>query len=509
VRTRSNFKIKSLTIAGAVAAVLVGAQLAGLPQTASATPNTVANLTSTTQQGPSSFAALAEQVKPAVVSIAVTGTKGGKSGSGKLSQQYNMPNFPDGSPFSEFFKHFYKGQPGTPGGNGGHQIKGAGTGFIISDDGYIVTNHHVIEHADTIEVIMQDGGRHQATVRGHDVKTDLALLKVDVDDSLPYVTLGNSDEARVGEWVVAVGNPFGLGGTVTAGIISARGRDIQSGPFDDFIQIDAPINRGNSGGPLFDNKGNVIGINTAIFSPSGGNVGIGFAIPSNIANDVIAQLKSEGQVQRGWLGVQIQPLTKDIAESLELDSTDGALVAAVENDSPAQYGGIKPGDVIVSLDGLQLEDFKDLAKRIALIKPGSDTSVEISRQGKTHQLDIEIARAPGGEQTLALADKAQNDDTPKLGVYLSALTPETRQQYRIDQNSTGVLVAGVEAGSPASKAGMQEGQIINMVGQQTVNSPQDVIDQVQQAAKAEKPSVLLMVEHNGTQRFIAVKFAEV
>ncbi len=508
MKTRGNFKVKSLTIAGAVAAVLVGAQLASLPQIASATSDAAANFSSATQQGPSGFAALAKQVKPAVVSIVVTGTNEAGSGSGKLGPQFNTPNFPDGSPFSEFFKHFYKGQPGIPGGNGGYQIKGAGTGFIISDDGDIVTNHHVIEHADTIEVIMQDGNRHQATVRGHDARTDLALLKIDVEDSLPYVALGDSDNAQVGEWVVAVGNPFGLGGTVTAGIISARGRDIQSGPFDDFIQIDAPINRGNSGGPLFDNQGNVIGINTAIFSPSGGNVGIGFAIPSNIANDVIAQLKSDGRVQRGWLGVQIQPLSKDIAESLELADTDGALVAAVENDSPAQDGGIEAGDVIVSLDGVQLENFKDLAKRIAAIKPGSDTTLEVSRQGKMHELQIEIARAPGSEQTLALADKAQNDDTPKLGVYLSALTPEARQKYRIDQQSSGVLVAGVEAGSPASKAGIQEGQVINMVAQQAVKSPQDVIDLVQLAVKEDKSTVLMMVEQNGSQRFIAVRFAE-
>ena len=505
MKTRGYLKVKTLTIAGAVAAVLVGTQLMGLPQTASATPKPVANLSSITQQGPSSFAALAEQVKPAVVSIAVSGTVAGRPGAGKLKQQFNIP---EGSPFSEFFKHFYRGQPGNPGG-GDRQVKGAGTGFFISEEGDIVTNYHVIENADTIEVIMQDGSRHQATVQGHDVKTDLALLKIEADDNLPYVALGDSDKARVGEWVVAVGNPFGLGGTVTAGIISARGRDIQSGPFDDFIQIDAPINRGNSGGPLFDNRGNVIGINTAIYSPSGGSVGIGFAIPSNIANDVIAQLKSDGQVQRGWLGVQIQPLTKDIADSLELDSTDGALVAAVENDSPAQVGGIKPGDVIISLDGEKLENFKDLAKRIAVIKPGSETMIEVSRQGKTHQLGIEIARAPGSEQTLALAEKAQDDDIPKLGVYLSALTPETRQQYRIDQQSSGVLVAGVEAGSPASKAGIQEGQVINMVGQQTVKSPQDVIDQVQLAANEEKSAVLLMVEQNGMQRFIAVRFAEV
>ncbi len=508
MKTRGNFKIKSLTLAGAMAVAVAGVQLAGIPLTASATTSPPVNLATTMQQGPPSFAALAEQVKPAVVSIVVSGSQKIKFGSGSADRQFSMPNLPEGSPLNEFFKRFYRGQPGGPGSNGVQQVQGAGTGFIISRDGNIVTNNHVIENADKIEVIMQDGNRHQASIIGRDAKTDLALLKIDVDEDLPFVALGDSDKARVGEWVVAVGNPFGLGGTVTAGIISARGRDIQSGPFDDFIQIDAPINRGNSGGPLFDNRGNVIGINTAIFSPSGGNVGIGFAIPSNIAGNVIAQLKTNGQVHRGWLGVQIQSLDDDLAESLDLENTDGALVAAVGNDSPAQLGGIKPGDVIISVDGEHLHTFKDLAKRIAMIKPGDDATFEVSRRGKLHQLDVKIGEAPGSEQKVALANDVQDSDTPKIGVYLSTLTPETRQQYRIDQQADGVLVAGVEAGSPASRAGIRAGQIIHMVGQQTVTSPQEVIEQVQRAVSQEKATVLLMVEQNGAQRYIAVRFAK-
>jgi serine protease Do len=330
------------------------------------------------------------------------------------------------------------------------------------------------------------------------------LLKVETDESLPFVELGDSDSARVGEWVVAVGNPFGLGGTVTAGIVSARGRDINSGPFDDYIQFDAPINRGNSGGPLFNNQGQVIGVNSMIYSPTGGNVGIGFAIPSNLVKEIVAELETNGKIDRGWLGVQIQPLTDDIAESLGLTETHGALVAGVEPGSPAALSGVKPGDVIVSMNGEKLEDFKDLPKLVAGFSAGSESTLQVKRQGEILDLEVEIGNMPNDDVKVALAD---DTDTPKLGVYLSELTPEARQRYRIGKDTEGVLVAGVQQGSPAAKAGIEAGQVINMVGQETVQSPEDVISRVQQAADENRTSVLLMLEHKGVQRFVAVKFA--
>lgn len=508
MKTKQTSRYKHLAIAGAVTAALVSAPLLSLPQNAVAVTKPAESLNSSFQHGPPSFATLAEQVKPAVVSIAITGKS--STMAGMQGHQRQMPQFPEGSPFGDFFKHFYDGQQGVPetGHDAEREFQAVGSGFIISADGDVVTNNHVIEHADEIEVIMQDGSRHAATIKGRDPKTDLALLKIKADKSLAFVKLGNSDNAKVGEWVVAVGNPFGLGGTVTAGIISARGRDIQSGPFDDFIQIDAPINRGNSGGPLFDNQGRVIGINTAIYSPTGGNVGIGFAIPANMAKDIIAQLKTSGKVARGWLGVQIQPITEEIAESLDLKEKHGALVAGVEPGSPAERGGIKRGDVIVRMNGEKLDDFKDLPKLVAKTKAGNESSFEVKRQGKTHELDVKIGRMPSDDVKVALADTAKDDDSPKLGVYLAELTPEARQRYRIAKETEGVLVAGVKRGSPASKAGIRAGSVINMVGQEPVQSPEEVITKVKRAAKEKKLSVLLMVEQNGEQRFVAVKFAK-
>lgn len=506
--TKKPSRFKKLAIAGAVTATLVSAQLLSMPQNALAVPSPVGATDSSLQYGPPSFADLAEQVKPAVVSIAITGKTNIMAEMD--GQEFRMPQFPEGSPFSDFFKQFYDRQQGMSGEDNSmeREFQAVGSGFVISADGYVVTNNHVVENADDIEVVMQDGSRYKASIKGRDPKTDLALLKVKTDKSLAYVELGDSDKAKVGEWVVAIGNPFGLGGSVSAGIISARGRDIHSGPFDDFIQIDAPINRGNSGGPLFDNNGRVIGVNTAIYSPAGGNVGIGFAIPSNMAKDIIAELKTNGKVARGWLGVQIQPITDEIAESLDLKDKHGALVAGVEPGSPAEHAGIKRGDVIVSMNGDKLDDFKDLPKLVAKSKAGDESILEVERQGNTHELKVEIGSMPDEDVKVALAEDAKNDDTPKLGVYLAELTPEARQRYRIDKDVEGVLVADVQRGSPASKAGIRPGSVINMVGQESVKSPEDVITKVKQAAKKKKSSVLLMVQQNGEQRFVAVKFAK-
>jgi serine protease Do len=497
---------KYTAVAGAITLALVGGQVLSMPDAAAMT-KPVESTNTTWQKGPPSFAELVEQVKPAVVSIAITGKRSAMAG--MQGQEFNMPDFPEGSPFGDLFKHFYKGNPGSPGFNGetDEEFHAAGSGFIISADGYVVTNNHVIEHGDKIEVIMQDGSRLTATVKGRDAKTDLALLKVSNKTPLPYVELGNSDKAKVGEWVVAVGNPFGLGGTVTAGIISARGRDIHSGPFDDYLQIDAPINRGNSGGPLFDSQGRVIGINTAIYSPSGGNVGIGFAIPSNMAEGIIEQLKTNGNVARGWLGVQIQPITEDIADSLGLKEKDGALVSSVVPDSPAAQGGIKPGDIIVSMNGEKLNSFKDLSKLVARAKSGSESTFEIHRKGETRNLEIEIGRMPADEIEVALADNAEADDSAKLGVYLAELSAEVRQRYHIAKETKGVLVADVKRGSPAFKAGIRKGSVINMVGQDQVTSPDDVIAKVKQAVVQKQSSVLLLIEYEGNSQFVAVKFA--
>jgi serine protease Do len=492
---------RSRRIAGALLVVFIG-MLVLASAASAATREKDSTRRGGWRDGPPSFSELVEHVKPAVVNISVTGKAPAMAG--MPGGRHQAPQLPEGSPFGELFPHFFGGRPG--GGGGERELHAVGSGFIISGDGKVVTNNHVIEHADEIEVILQDGTRLPATVKGRDPKTDLALLQVATDEPLPFVELAQSDDAKVGDWVVAVGNPFGLGGTVTAGIISARGRDIQSGPFDDFLQIDASINRGNSGGPLFDTQGRVIGINTAIFSPSGGSVGIGFAIPSSMASEVISELAANGSVARGWLGVQIQPVTEEVAEGLGVEEGKGALVASVVPDSPAARAGILPGDVILRMAGERLDDFKDLPKLVARTKAGSETRFEIRRKGKTRKLEVEIGAMPSEGVELALNDAAPAPG--KLGIQLAELTPEARQRYGIPEESDGALVTGVMNGGPASRAGIRAGSVISMVGQEPVQSPGDVVAEVQEAAREEKSSVLLLVEHRGEKRFVAVKLAE-
>jgi len=484
---------------------LLGGRAMSVPD-AVAMPQALPSKDDASGHGPSSFSQLVERVKPAVVNISTKGRT--RARAGIQGHEFGMPGLPEGSPFGEFYRHFFEGQPGRPGGGAvEREFQAAGSGFIISADGHVVTNNHVIEHADEIEVILFDGTRYPAKVKGRDPKTDLALLELESDESLPYVELGNSDDAQVGDWVVAVGNPFGLGGTVTAGIISARGRDIRSGPFDDFLQIDAPINRGNSGGPLFDTEGRVVGINTAIYSPSGGNVGIGFAIPSTMAKDIIAQLRAEGSVARGWLGVQIQPVTEIVAESLGLEKQQGALVASVVPEGPADRAGIEAGDVIVRMNGEDLDDFKELPKLVAKAKAGSESTLEVRRQGKNRKLEVEIGRMPSDEVEVALSGADAMPDSTKLGIQLAELTAEARERYGVSKESAGVLVTGVEGGSPASKAGIRVGSIIQMVGQEPVQSVGQVVNKVKEAASHERSAVLLLVEHRGQKRFVAVEFA--
>ena len=504
MKTHMTRRLNKTAIAAALSVALFGTQLPGMAvasETALPTRTQAASL----QQHPGSFSELIKRVKPAVVSVATTGNSSMSNGMKQF--EFNMPDLPEGSPFGDFFRHFFDNMPQSPDGGQGFETKGAGSGFIISEDGYVVTNHHVIDDVSKIEVVMNDGTRFDAKVKGIDSKTDLALLKIDSDEPLPFVAFGDSDNADVGDWVVAVGNQFGLGGSATAGIISARGRDIQSGPFDDFLQIDAPINRGNSGGPLFDTRGNVVGINTAIYSPSGGNVGIGFAIPSNMAKDIVAELKNNGEVTRGWLGVEIQPVTEEVAESLGLKQAQGALVANVVTDSPAARSGFRVGDVIMNMDGKTLAEFKDLPKRVAGTRVGSESVFEVYRNGKKQNIEVVIGSMPGDEEQLARVETDATADTTELGLQLAALTPETRKRFNVAKGSGGVLVAGVERGSPASRAGIRPGSVINMVGQKSVETPDEVIEHVRDAADNEQSAVLLRIEYRGQNRFVAVKLA--
>jgi serine protease Do len=445
-----------------------------------------------------SFADVAERVSPAVVNVTVESVS--------MTPKISIPGHPDledGAPMQEFFRHFFE-QPGSP---APRRAQGAGSGFFIDAEGLVVTNHHVIDGADEVTVTLNDGTQYEAKVLGRDDKTDLALLKIDAKTPTPYVDLGDSTTTRVGDWVLAVGNPFGLGGTVNAGIVSARGRDINSGPYDDYIQIDAPINRGNSGGPLFDVYGRVIGVNTAIFSPTGGNVGIGFAIPAETVRDIVADLKEFGHVERGWLGVQIQPVTEELAAGLGLDGTDGVLVADILPDGPAQGSDLQAGDVIVTAGGQTMKDYKDLPKLIASTKAGTRMDLAIIRDGKPRTVQISIGHMPD-ENPLASREKAPSPEDAKgrLGLYLSPLTPEVRREQRIEAE-TGVFVVRVEPGSPAAAAGIESGNIITMVGGERVDDPDQVVAAVRAAVKEERAAVVLRVEKEGKPLFVAVPFA--
>ncbi|MGA7980175.1 MAG: DegQ family serine endoprotease [Chromatiaceae bacterium] len=454
--------------------------------------------------GPASFADILQQVSPAVVNIAVIE----KESSGQVQGRVEIPQIPEDSPLGQFFRRHF-GQDGAPWGHveTPRRVEALGSGFIIDPSGWVVTNNHVVDGAARVKVIMQDGTQYKAQVKGRDPKTDLALLKVDAGKPLPYVQFGDSDTARVGDWVLAVGNPFGLGGSVTAGIISARGRDINSGPYDDFLQVDAPINRGNSGGPLFNEKGRVIGVNTAIYSPSGGSVGIGFAIPSSIAKDVVSKLEATGHIERGWLGVAIQPVTEDVAKSLGLSSEQGTLVASVAPDSPAAKAGLRPGDVILQAGGKPIDEFKDLSRLVADTPAGTNMKIEVYRDGKTKDLPVVIGKMPDQQKVAARQSTQPDDTTPHLGLYLAPITPQARRALQLGESTQGALVAQVEQGSPADEAGIKPGSVISMVGQQATTTPHEVEQQVHAALDHHHSSVLLRVEQNGQQRFVVVRLA--
>jgi serine protease Do len=451
-----------------------------------------------------SFADVVERVTPAVVNVTVAQEIPERVG-GFHGQ---LPSLPEGTPLREFFEQFAQQfgaapEQTTP----GFSIprEGEGSGFIVDPSGYIVTNNHVIDKADRIEVTLNDGTEFDAQIVGRDAKTDLALIKIDADQPLPHVDLGSAEHARVGDWVLAVGNPFGLGGTVNAGIISARGRDIQSGPYDDYLQIDAPINRGNSGGPLFDVNGNVIGVNTAIYSPTGGNIGIGFAIPAETVAGVVDDLRTKGRVDRGWLGVQIQPVTEEVAASLGLADTRGVLVADVLPGTPAEAAGVRSGDVILAVDDEQMDDYRELTRLIASIDAGSKVDLTVMRGGKTRRIGVTIGSMP--QQDVAAAGAAPTTgprDEPRIGLYLMPLTPELRSERGLPSDASGVVVSRVQPGSPAARSGIEAGSLISMVGQQNVDSPDQVSELVREAIEQKRPAVLLRVEQDGEQRFVAV-----
>src|SRR5580700_8325724 len=450
-----------------------------------------------------SLAPLVERVTPAVVNISVElKEQAATQSEGDTGNESASPLGPGGTPFDQFLKRFFE-QP-FQFRNPAEKVMALGSAFIIDPAGYIVTNNHVLANADKVTVFFQDNSRHTAKVIGRDEKTDIALLKIDTSQKLPYVTWGNSDDAKVGDWVVAVGNPFGLGGSVTAGIISALGRDINEGPYDDFLQIDAPINRGNSGGPTFNLHGQVIGINTAIYSPSGGSVGIGFALPSNTAKNVIQQLRQHSHVTWGWLGVAIQTITPTIAKSLGMDPDQpaGALVASVTPNSPAVKAGIKPGDVILSAEGQPIKTVHDLPRLVANTSIGKKIDLQVRRGGKDMTLSATIGELQETQQAAAAADNTRPEKTSSLGLQLSSIDPGVRRQFRIPKEVEGAVVAEVAPDSPAAALGLEPGDVIESVDQQPVKTPQQAAEALQQASS--KGNILLLLNRHGTSQFVGL-----
>ncbi len=404
--------------------------------------------------------------------------------------------FPPGSPQAQEFGQFF----GMPQRGETHTVNALGSGFIVDSQGHVVTNDHVVKDATNIEVTLADGRKMPAKVVGVDPKTDLAVLQVKSDTPLPHLALGNSDAVRVGDWVVAVGNPFGLGGTVTAGILSARGRNIGEGPYDDFLQIDAPINRGNSGGPLFAQDGTVIGVNTAIYSPSGGSVGIGFAIPSSVVKQVVGQLEANGKVERGWLGVAAQPVSPTMAKALNLPGATGALVAEVQKDSPASAAGVQPGDVITKIGSQPVKDPRALAQMVAALHSSSEQQMTVHRDGQDKTLTVAIAAQPDEN---AMAQPAAAEQGPKLGLALAPLNDEARQEMNLPPTQKGVVVAEVEQNSPAQAAGLRPGDVLEMVGNQAVTDPQQAVKALR-AGTQKSGAVALRMLRDGHQAFVAL-----
>jgi len=462
--------------------VTANAGVAVNPPNTSAMPHTLPDFTS-----------LVSQVKPAVVSITSklrpTAAADDEDQSGPMG---GMPQLP--FPFNQM----------VPNGGRMRAVEARGSGFIINADGTVVTNNHVVKDAQSVMVTLDDGRQLPAKVIGRDARTDIAVLKINADAPLPYIQLGNSRDVKPGEWVVAMGNPFGLGGSVTAGIVSAVSRDIGSGPYDQFIQVDAPINQGNSGGPLFTQDGKVIGMNTAILSPSGGSVGIGFAIPSDMIRTVSAQLVQSGHVTRGYVGVEAQQITGPTAKALHLTQNGGALLAGVQPNSPAEKAGLQPGDVIQAVNGQKIGNPRDLAVNVAAIKPGDEVHLQVLHDGQPKDITVKVGQMPNEQQT-ATNEEGQHGNRAQVGLALSPLTPEMRDQLDVPEGTKGVVVRGVRPGSPAEQAGLQPGDVIVGVGTQTVASPSEAVRAMRSALNGKDHALALRVIRNGEPVFVGVQ----
>ncbi|MBB5047228.1 serine protease Do [Rhodopseudomonas rhenobacensis] len=461
-------------------------------------------------RGPDGIADVAEKVIDAVVNISTTQTIEAKAGPGDGNKGAS-PQLPPGSPFEEFFDDFFKNRRGGDKGGGPRKTNSLGSGFIVDTAGIAVTNNHVIADADEINIIMNDGTKIKAELVGVDKKTDLAVLKFKPPAKpLVAVKFGDSDKLRLGEWVIAIGNPFSLGGTVTAGIVSARNRDINSGPYDSYIQTDAAINRGNSGGPLFNLDGEVIGVNTLIISPSGGSIGIGFAVPSKTVIGVVDSLRQFGELRRGWLGVRIQQVTDEIAESLNIKPARGALIAGVEEKGPAKPAGIEPGDVVVKFDGKDIKEPKDLSRVVADTAVGKSVDVVIIRKGKEETKQVTLGRLDDGDKPVPASVKSQPEAekpvTQKaLGLDLAGLSKELRAKYKIKDSVKGVLITSVDIGSDAAEKRLAAGDVIVEVAQEAVGNAGDVKKRIEAIKKDGKKSVLLLVSNgDGELRFVAL-----
>jgi serine protease Do len=493
-RHRVALMASAMAVTGALLFAAPGGHLSLGPAPAIAQAQTVQ------AHGPAGFADIVQKVKPAVVSVRVklkNQVSLSDSTSGDSKDQ--APTSPKGSPFERFFREF--GWPNQPNGRTLRPFTMAqGSGFFISADGYAVTNNHVVNNADSVEITTDAGKSYTAKVIGSDEKTDLALIKVDGSNDFPYVKFADGTP-RVGDWVIAVGNPFGLGGTVTAGIVSARGRDIGAGAYDDFIQIDAPVNKGNSGGPAFDENGNVIGVTTAIYSPSGGSVGIGFAIPADTVKSVVDQLKQSGTVTRGWIGVQVQTVTQDIADSLGLKKTEGALVAEPQADGPAAKAGVASGDLIQSVNGQEVKDSRDLAKKIGAINPGSTATLGIVHNGAEKTVSLTVGKMPGQNGERHASRHPGSEGTAPLGLTLAPASSVA------GEGSKGVVVTDVNPDGPAAENGVRAGDVILDIAGKPVNAPSDVRQALKEASSAGKHTVLMRIKSGDSTHFVAMPIA--
>jgi len=509
-RRRSLLSARKLALMASVVAGLgvavYGFSPSGGPANVFSTPARaqVANEVRKVQQ-PVGFADIVERVKPSVISVKVNINEKVAKGDDNDDDSPFQP----GSPMERFFRRF-GGPDGLPPGlrpHGKHVIMGQGSGFFISADGYAVTNNHVVDGASKVEVTTDDGKTYSAKVIGTDARTDLALIKVEGGSNFPFAKLADG-KPRIGDWVLAVGNPFGLGGTVTAGIVSAMGRDIGNGPYDDFIQIDAPVNKGNSGGPAFSTEGDVVGVNTAIYSPSGGSVGIAFSIPASTVKSVVAQLKDKGTVSRGWIGVQIQPVTPEIADSLGLKKAEGALVAEPQANGPAAKAGIESGDVITQVNGESVKDARELARTIGGIAPGTAVKLNVLHKGQDKTINLTLGTLPNTVE--AKADDNNNDngsgtrgtDVPKLGLTVAPANSVA------GAGKEGVVVTEVDPKSAAAERGFKEGDVILEVAGKTVASPNDVREAISSAKNDNKNVVLMRVKSGGQSRFVAIPLAK-